>query len=482
MNLQGRPPAAAVRRLAPLEDLPDELFLMVTGCLGPGSLALLDRVSRECHRIVENELYKLVNVLSSESANTDGGSVDNLYLANFLRTMLESPHLCEQVRSASIVISSVNIPEAIGLPYRATIPTPTVAPTYDVALPESQLARILLSSMSELKSLKLDTWNIVDNVYDEDGGLNVDYKDALYKIFEGKPILRQNPASVLGFSNLSILYWVSKSLPYSIVCLPTLDHLYISSGCDIKVPQQPVVIPKITKLSIFRNTTIFFEADEEHAAEIDDGVMDLLECCTSLTHFAIHLEEEDYPGTEALGEHASGEEVEGDLDDLVSRVHEVRPELESFVFRVAKQRGNDFLDYVTLEETPLFSPFDGLKHIRIPCDQLLTSYNGTEPPQSIAKLLPWSLENLEIDFPSQEIFGFLDKLLAAHVEDVPNLSKLTVYLGSPASERGVMHSRGNGRTSQLNRWRSKPVVERFWADDVELRFTDMEDEDPWRVC
>ena len=141
-----------------LELLPSELLCNIADCLRPGSLVALAGVSRTLHPIAENTLHRSVTIHSSKDRWFDEFPCP-FRLAKFLHTMLRRPDLQKLVKSATLIVSSLAVPVALGHPDGLLIPTTPVASALTGTLSETELTGHLLMLLPELRVLELDTYH-----------------------------------------------------------------------------------------------------------------------------------------------------------------------------------------------------------------------------------------------------------------------------------------------------------------------------------
>jgi hypothetical protein len=453
-----------------LQGLPAELRDHIAEYLQRNHLAVFARVSKMLAKLVEDVLYKSVELHSSENASPpeadddkSQGAFEQLYVANFCRTMLERPDLRSRVKSARLVVSFTGVPMNVCLLHGLV---DTLSTVFNVTVSEATLAGTLLTLLSDVTSLSLDTWNVVDK----------DRQNAPCMLFQSEArYARENPELVPAFGNLTVLSWSSLLLPFIVACLPKLDHLHISSECAIEDPGSNALAPRLSKLTIYRSTTIFFPPYEpKGTGELDASVLHFIKCCVSLRQLVIGLDRERHPIPETLGQG-----VTGDLSGAVTQLHKLRPELESFTLRAARKLHNSFLDHVTPIASYTFHPFTGLKHLRIPQIQLFGADKDEEPlkQQSIASLLPPALEHLEVDYPGKTILDFLNWVVQER-ETVPSLAKITLYCAYHRCNRGIACTDESGTRGLLDQWNEKKVVKDLRGLGIVVAFLEMED--AWR--
>jgi hypothetical protein len=454
-----------------LEGLATELHLLIANYLQKSHLAVLSRVPKILHIVADDVLYKSIDILSSENATPPEADdepeeqAERLHLANFFGIMLARPDLHKRVQSARIVVSLIAVPMDIsGLCSPAVPPSPLVL-SLNATVSEATLAGSLLSLLTEVTTLSLDTYNIVDK-----HSLN-----ALCELFQGRTKhVRQDPSLVPAFRKLKDLSWSSLYFPFLMACLPELKHLRISSECANEEPDTNNLEPKLAKLTLYRNTTIFFSSYGRLGSKTDTGVFPFIGRCTSLRDFILALNRERFPDTENLGQG-----VDGNLDRLVRSVHVNRPELESFTLRAGRKLHNSFLDHVTSIAPYIFHPFTDLKYLRIPQIQLLGANKDAVPlkQQLIESLLPPTLEHLAIDYPVKTILDFLD-WVAQERMTVPCLAKITLYCADHRCNRGIACTDENGTPGLLSQWNAEQVVTDLRGLGIVVVFLEMED--AWR--
>jgi hypothetical protein len=176
----------------------------------------------------------------------------------------------------------------------------------------------------------------------------------------------------------------------------------------LPAPDTFTQISNVSSLNIHRRTTILLPgAEPEDGIRYDKHFFKFLQHCVHLTHLTITLHDNDDPWTTGI----LGPQQISKLDAFLRQVAEEVPSLETLRVALGHLDDSWFLDYIL--PVGSLKRFTKLKHLLIAQKLLL----GADEPTIIgdtrllSHILSPCLETFEIDFPSEAVFAFFDRLL-----------------------------------------------------------------------
>ncbi|OAL01030.1 hypothetical protein IQ06DRAFT_304728 [Phaeosphaeriaceae sp. SRC1lsM3a] len=271
------------------------------------------------------------------------------------------------------------------------------------------------------------------------------------------------------FKRLARLQWDTHHLPAAVACLPALEHLSLHGGCWMPDTSDWGDVPKTKSLSLgLSAAALKMDSTSHERSSADNHLFNFISRCTSLRRLEIEIS----PIWPPVSAHVEPSYV------LLKRLAAAAPDLESLLLG-PRPFGHSCLDHILPVHHALQS-FPRLKHIRLPQEMLFDS-KRTLPETNhrfASIILPGSLESLEIQYPNELVFDFLECLKREYL-DLSALKRVSIICHK---HRGVHYAKKNGTGGMLLQWNKSDIVKQLYKVGIypSIRYSDRDAPEAWK--
>lgn len=405
--------------------LPKEMLIEISKQLTNETLSYLSRVCQTFRGISEPLLYSSIFFYTHSKKS----------ITLFYRTLLDRPELAIFVKSLSLSLEIYDI--QLELPVNPTFlrQSNTFIQTVDVKIPQPCLVGFILHLLPSLRYLSI--------VSRGNGELTSRLFGPRFNVETA------NLALVPGICSLENLNIDCSEFHWAIIQFPTLKSLVLYNSRGIYNINMQYDWNTITKLSIERSPSALISNHEDQ-----EQLSSFLGNFRCLKEVQISIKE---PSGRSI---QIDSDEEGDYSTLVSLLSHSSQFLETIGLGFEDLQGTKWLDHLMPLGT--LKDFTSLKVLQVPYEALIDKiedmYVYTSTPWH--KLLPESIETLEIWFPTLEVYDRLLHFLRFR-NLLPHLSTIKLHCSS---------DRGDEYEEFAFRAHVHPVVRSLRDANVNIKF------------